>query len=474
MSPKGLREFIGELESGGHLVRLDERVSLDMELAAVLRRVTYAGGPAVLFTSIKEGALPAVGNLFGSWERVALALGADDPYSRLSPVLGGLTARPPSGVLDAVKSIGELSRISRIAPKVVRSGPVRDVAWEEIDLSRLPAIRQWPGEPGRFLTMGVTFVRGDDGSLNFGYYRIQVIGGDRLIMHWMPWRRGAAYGEVKRQVAISFGPDPVTMLMAGTPVPHPLDKALVTGIVRGEGIELVKGESVDVEYPAHSELVVEGELTGEMAMEGPFGDHAGVYSIAKPYPVVRVKAVFSRRDPVIPVTVTGRPVLEDGNIMRFGERVALALVQQLLPEVVDLHMPPEGLGYLTLVSVRKRYPGHAKRVAAALWALSPLYHKFVVVVDSDVDLRNTVSVAYAVSANVDPGRDLQVMDGYPTEELDPSTPTPGFGSKVCVDATRKLPDEYAGREYPGDLVAPPDVEEIARRISESILGGRRA
>ncbi|MGC9116327.1 MAG: UbiD family decarboxylase, partial [Conexivisphaera sp.] len=378
--------------------------------------------------------------------------------------------RPPSGLLGAVRSLGELSQISRVAPRVVRSGPVRETRWDEVDIFRLPAIRQWPGEPGRFLTMGITFVRGDGDSLNFGYYRLQVLGRDSLIMHWMPWRRGASYGELRRQVAISFGPDPVTMLMAGTPVPHPLDKALVTGIIRGEGLELVRGETVDVEYPAHSELVLEGELTGEMATEGPFGDHAGVYSISKAYPVVRIKAVFSRRDPVVPVTVTGKPVLEDGNIIRFGERVALAMVQQLLPEVVDLHMPPGGIGYLTIVSIRKRYPGHAKRIASALWALSPLYHKILVVVDSDVDVRDWTSVSYALSANVDPERDLHVVEGYPTEELDPSTPTPGFGSKVCVDATRKLPEEYGGREYPGDLEAPPEVEALAERASSLILG----
>jgi 4-hydroxy-3-polyprenylbenzoate decarboxylase len=473
MAHGDLRDFLSDLESRGQLIRLGESVSVDLELAAVLRRVTYAGGPAVLFESTREGTLPAVGNLFGSWGRVELAAGGD-PYPALSSALGSLPLRPPSGISGAIRSIGDLSRLSRVAPRTVRSGPVREVPWDEVDLLRLPAIRQWPGEPGRFLTMGITFVRGKGGALDFGYYRLQVLGRDSLIMHWMPWRRGAAYGEESRQIAIVFGPDPVTMLMAGVPVPHPMDKALVVGMLRGEGLELVRGETVDVEYPARSELVIEGELTGEMALEGPFGDHAGVYSAARPYPVVRVRAIFSRRDPVIPVTVTGRPVLEDGNIIRFGERAALAFVQQLLPEVVDLHMPPAGLGYLTLVSIRKRYPGHAMRVAAALWALSPLYHKLTVVLDSDVDLRDPTSVTYAISANVNPGRDIRVVDGYPTEELDPSTPTPGFGSKACVDATRKLPEEYGGAEYPGDLVAPPEVEELARRISESILGGGRA
>ncbi len=471
MPYRGLRDFLEDLEARGQLVRLRESLSLDLELPAVLRRVTYAGGPAVLFESIKEGTLPAVGNLFGSWDRVSLALGGEDPYIRLASYLSSASARPPSGVLEAVRSLGALSALMRAAPKVVRSGPVKDVEWEEVDLWRLPAIRQWPREPGRFFTMAITFVKEDGGSLNFGYYRLQVIDRDRLILHWMPWRRGASAGGAGRGVAIVFGPDPVTMLMAGVPVPRPLDKALVAGALRGEGLELVRGDEVDVEYPAHSELVLEGELTGEVATEGPFGDHAGVYSISKPYPVVRVKAVRSRRDPVIPVTVTGRPVLEDGNIIRFGERVALALLQQLFPEVVDLHMPPEGLGYVTIVSIAKRYPGHARRIAAALWALSPLYHKFVVVVDSDVDPRDRVAVGYAVAANVDPERDMQVVGGYPTEELDPSTPTPGLGSKVCVDATRKLPEEYGGREYPEELAAPREIEELARRLSDSITGG---
>ncbi len=466
-----LRSFLEGLRSRGQLVEVDEPVSVDLELPAVLRRLMYSGGPAAIFRNIREGTLPAVGNLFGSWDRVSMAIGEDDPYPRISKYLESLGPREVPGLLGSLRALGELRQISSALPRPVRSGPVREVSWDRVDLGRLPAVRQWPREPGRFLTMAMTFVKGDRGSLNFGYYRLQVIGEDRIIVHWMPWRRGAAYGESRRQLAVVLGADPITMLMAAVPVPPPLDKALVAGALRGEGLELVRGETVDVDYPARAELVMECELTGETAVEGPFGDHAGVYSPSRPYPVARVKAIFSRRDPIIPVTATGRPVLEDGNMMRFGERVALALLQQVLPEVADLHMPPEGLGYLTIVSIRKRYPGHARRVAAALWALSPLYHKIVVVVDSDVDPRDRSAVAYAVSANVDPGRDVSILEGYPTEELDPSTPIPGLGSKACVDATRKLPEEYGGLEYPGELSVPPEVEERAKLIYERIAGG---
>jgi len=238
-------------------------------------------------------------------------------------------------------------------------------------------------------------------------------------------------------------------------------------------VELVKGSTVNLNYPANAELVIEGRLTGEYVKEGPFGDHVGYYSIVKEYPVVKVTAIYSREGPIIPVTVTGKPVLEDGNIIKFGVEVMKPLLRQLIPEIEDIYMPPEGVGYWTIVSIRKRYPGQARRVMTALWGLLPVYNKVVVVVDSGVNVRDLGEVVYAIASNLNPQRDVVVMPDYPTEELDPSTPTPGLGSKLGLDATRKLPDEYEGKEYPEEAKAPREVEEAAEKLVNTILSRYR-
>jgi len=469
---KDLREYLARIERIGELVRFDEYVSLDLELAAVLRELMYKGGPVVIFEKLRESPLSAVGNIFGSWRRVLEAVGMD-PLDAASRIGDLLMIKPPQSIGDLVRSLGELKRIAEYFPRVVKGGSVRETQWDTRDLTRLPAIRQWPLEPGRFLTYGEVFVKLGD-YRNFGYYRLQVLGKDKLIMHWMPWRRSLMYGEAKLSsegnvdVAVVFGPDPVTMLMGGIPIPHPLDKLLVTGVVRGGGVELIKGATVDVEYPAHAELVIEGRVTVSRAREGPYGDHVGVYSIARDYPVMEVTGIYSRREPLIPVTVTGKPVLEDGYIIRFGERIILPMLKQLIPELINIRIPPEGIGYITLVSVRKRYPGHAKRIMTLLWGLVPLLSKVLVVLDHDVNLENWDEVLYNVAVHVNPQRDVLVIPDYPTEELDPATPIPSLGSKLGIDATRKLPEEYSGKEYPQDLDVPKHIAERASEIANKI------
>ncbi|MGC9180072.1 MAG: UbiD family decarboxylase [Vulcanisaeta sp.] len=471
MAIKDLRSFIKVLEDRNELIRISESLSVDLEVAALLRELMYRGGPAVIIERIREGTLPIIGNLFGKWDRVILAMEGNDPETAVSKLVDLLNLRIPQGFIDSLKSLNELRRFSQYFPRSVGDGPVKEMEWDLIDLTRIPAIRQWIHEPARFITFGITFVKYGN-YRNFGYYRLQVIGRDKFVMHWQPWRRSAMYGELNErpEVAIVFGPDPITMLMAGVSIPHPLDKLLVTGVLRDEGIELVRGSTIDVEYPANAELVIEGELTGEYVREGPFGDHVGVYSIAKEYPVVKVKAIYSRRDPVIPVTVTGKPVLEDGNIIRFGTKVVKSPLKLLLPELVDLEIPPEGLGFVIIVSIRKRYPGHARRIMTALWGLVPVLGKVVIIVDDDINVRDWGQVMYAVATHVNPSRDILIIDNYPVEELDPSTPIPNLGSKVGIDATRKLPEEYGGKEYPMDVTIPSDVADRVRKIVDSIMG----
>ncbi|MGC8571045.1 MAG: UbiD family decarboxylase [Caldivirga sp.] len=464
-----LRSYLRALEAEGELIRVNEPISVELELPALLRGLMYRGGPAVMIERTRENTLPAVGNLFGKWSRVLTALNGVEPGKAAERISELTSLRPPTGIIDALKSLGELRSISRYFPRLINKAPVKENEWGNIDLFRLPAIRQWPKEPGRFLTFAVSFIKHGDVT-NFGYYRLQIIGKDKFIMHWMPWRRSSQYADAgETEVAVVLGPDPVTMLMAGVPVPHPLDKVLVTGVIRGEGIELTSGSTISVEYPANAEIVIEGKLTGEYVKEGPFGDHVGYYSIVKEYPVVKVTAVYSRENPVVPVTVTGKPVLEDGNIIRFGTEVMKPLLRQLLPEVVDVYMPPEGVGYWTVVSIRKRYPGQARRIMAALWGLLPVFNKIVVVVDHDIDVKNMKEVTYAIAANLNPQRDVVVMPEYPTEELDPSTPIPGLGSKLGLDATRKLPGEYNGEEYPEEAQAPSEVEKAIAQIINRIL-----
>ena len=469
MAFNDLRSYLSKLEELGELIRVNDPISVELELPALLRGLMYRNGPAVIIERTKENTLPAVGNLFGKWDRVLMALDGVEPGKAAERITELINLKPPSGLIDTIKALGELRNISRYFPKLTNKAPVKEREWGSIDLFKLPAIRQWPKEPGRFLTFAVSFIK-HGGVTNFGYYRLQVIGRDRFIMHWMPWRRSAQYADMGEvEVAVVLGPDPVTMLMAGTPVPHPLDKLLVTGVIRGEGIELTRGSSISIEYPANAELVIEGKLTGEYVKEGPFGDHVGFYSIVKEYPVVKVTAIYSREDPVIPVTVTGKPVLEDGNIIKFGVEAMKPLLRQLMPEVVDIYMPPEGVGYWTVVSIRKRYPGQARRVMVTLWGLLPVFNKVIVVVDHDVNVRNMSEVTYAIAANLNPQRDVVIMPEYPTEELDPSTPIPGLGSKLGLDATRKLPGEYNGQEYPEEAKAPPEVEEAMAKVIEGIM-----
>ena len=465
---RSLRDFLKDLEDSGELVRFNEEVSLDLELAAILRELARRGGPVVIFERIKEGTLPAVGNIFGTWGRVVRAVGSlTDAASRMASLIN---VRPPSSLIDAIKSIGDLTRVAGYMPKRVSRAPVKEREWRDVDLGKIPALRQWPLEPGRFITFGATFIK-HGGLVNFGYYRLQVLGKDRFIVHWMPWRRSEYYSRLgSTEIAVVLGPDPVTMLMAGVPIPHPLDKVFAAGVVRGEGVEVVEGSTVDLTYPANAELVIEAKLTGEYADEGPFGDHVGYYSIVKKYPVAKVTAVYSREDPLIPVTTTAKPVMEDGNIIRFGVEVLKPLLTLIAPEVKDIYMPPEGVGYVTVVSIEKRYPGEARRVMNLLWGLLPVYNKVVVVVDSDVDVRDLGQVLYSVAANVNPQRDIVIVPESPTEELDPSTPIPNLGSKVGIDATRKLPEEYGGLPYPQEARAPGEVEGRAKAIVDEILG----
>lgn len=470
MSYRDLREFLDELEAKREIVHVYDKVSLDQEIAQILREVCYRRGPAVLFHNVVETSFKVVGNLFGSEERLRLATRGADPSEKVKE-LETLTRLSFRGIGELIKGLSELQKFSRYLPKKVSRAPVHEIE-HEVDLTKLPAIRQWPKEPSRFFTMGMLFIQQGD-NINFGYYRLQVLSKDRLAVHWMPWRRSRQYAESSDsevEVAIVFGADPVTMLMASVPIPHPLDKVLVTGVVRGEGLPLVRGRTVNVLYPANAELVIEGRVNlRELVSEGPFGDHVGFYSPVRPYPVMEVTGIYSREDAIVPVTVTGKPVLEDGYMMMFGERVVLPILRMVLPEVVDLHMPPECVGYVTIVSIKKRYPGHAKRVMMFLWASCPVLHKFVIVVDHDVNVRDLCQVAYAIAANVNPSRDILIVPDYPTEELDPSTPVIDLGSKVGIDATRKLPEEYGGREYPEEVKPSDDVIRKTEKIVVKIL-----
>ncbi len=463
-----LREYLNFLRGHNLLVEIDDEVSLDLELAHILREVCYNNGPAVIFKNVKDCLTKVVGNLFGSLDRIDNILSEDEISRRLEYFSNILKTRY-RGIQDIVKTISEFGKVGKALPRKVGSGPVHEVEWKNIDITKLPAIRQWPGEKARFFTMGITFVAYDD-RINFGYYRLQVVDERRMIMHWMPWRKSREIAEMwsdEVPVAIVFGTDPITMLMASVPIPSPLDKVFITGLLRGRGIDFVEGKSVkNVVYPANSELVIEGVVKlRDLVPEGPFGDHVGVYSPVLKYPIVEVRAIFSRDDPIIPVTVTGKPILEDGYMMIFGERVVKNLLKCIASEIVDLHIPPSGLGYVYIVSIRKKYPGQAKRVMMLLWSLVPVLGKIVIVVDSDVNVRDLNQVMYMIAAHVDPQRDIVIIPRYPTEELDPSTPIVGYGSKVGIDATRKLPEEYGGEKYPEDVK--PD-EETMKKISNII------
>ncbi|MDP6132746.1 MAG: menaquinone biosynthesis decarboxylase [Dehalococcoidia bacterium] len=481
MKFKDLREFIAFLEGKKELRRIQAPVSCELEISEIADRVIKRGGPALLFENVTGYDVPVLLNMYGTEQRTAWALGVEQLEDLAERVQGllRLAQSPPEGLVNKLRTLGQLVHLGSFQPKTVRSGPCQEVVLhgDEVDLNRFPILKCWPLDGGRYITLPLVISRNPEtGVQNYGMYRLQVYDRNTTGMHWQTQKVGAHHyrlnqerGDSRMEVAVALGGDPASIWTGSAPLPPDMDEMTVAGFLREEGVELVKGKTVDLLIPAQAEIVLEGYVgVGEKRMEGPFGDHTGYYSMEDPYPVFHVNCITHRRNPIYPATIVGRPPKEDYWMGKVSERVFLPTIRMILPEVVDMNMPAEGVFHnLVIVSMKKEYPGQARKVMYGLWGLGLMsLTKTIVVVDHFVNVHDLSEVAWRVTNNIDPAQDL-VMASGPLDDLDVASPTGRFGSKVGIDATRKGPLEGRQRMWPPDVVMSPEVKELVdRRWSE--------
>lgn len=459
------------LEKIDQLKRITTRVSVDLEIAEILRRVMYMNeGPAVLFDNVEGYKIPVLGNAFGSLRRLKIALDMEN-FEEIGERMSALTRlKIPHGLLNKFKMLPKLSEIADYGPKSVNSGPITEIIeTSNPSLNILPIIKSFPKDSGRFITFGITVTKNPETQVrNMGVYRLQVIDSKKAIMHWQIHKRGALHYQMnkensqKTEVAIVIGADPATVFSAVAPVPEGLDKFLFAGITRKKGIDLVKCRTVDVEVPATAEIVLEGYVDpSELNVEGPFGDHTGYYTPPEPFPTFTLTGIMMRKNPIYLTTVVGKPILEDAYIGKVIERSFLPLVRLFQPEVVDFSMPPAGwFQGLAIVSIKKRYPGQAKKVMMGLWGMGQLsLTKILIVVDQDVNVHDMNDVIWAVTTRADPKRDTMLIDNAPTDTLDPASSLLNLGSKMGIDATKKMKEE--GYERPIQEEAVPNESTVS-------------
>jgi 4-hydroxy-3-polyprenylbenzoate decarboxylase len=456
-----LREFIGQLESQGELKRIRAEVSPRLEMTEICDRVLRSGGPALLFERPAGFGMPVLANLFGTVRRVAAAMGVADAQAlrQVGKMLAFLREpEPPKGLRDLWDKFPVWKQLLNLPPKVVSSAACHEVVHEgaAVDLARLPVQTCWPGDAGPLITWGLTVTRGPTKPRqNLGIYRQQVIGRNRVIMRWLAHRGGAldyrdhlAVSKEPFPVAVALGADPATMLAAVTPIPDALSEYQFAGLLRGARTELVKCLGSGLEVPATAEIVLEGFLGEETAEEGPHGDHTGYYNEVERFPVMTIERITTRRAPIYHSTYTGKPPDEPAMLGVALNEVFVPLLQRQFPEIVDFYLPPEGCSYrLAVVSMKKQYAGHAKRVMFGVWSYLRqfMYTKLIVVCDDDVDVRDWKEVVWAVTTRVDPARDTVVVENTPIDYLDFASPVSGLGSKMGIDATHKWPGETSRR-----------------------------
>jgi 4-hydroxy-3-polyprenylbenzoate decarboxylase len=473
---RDLRDFLAQLEARGELKRIAAEVDPRLEMTEICDRVLKAGGPALLFEKPRGHAMPVLANLFGSVQRVAAGMGQDsvEALRAVGRQLAELKSpEPPRGLRDAWDKIPILKQLFTMSPRVVGNAPCQELVWEgaDVDLGRLPIQTCWPGDAAPLITWGLTVTRGPHKSRqNLGIYRQQVIAPNKLIMRWLAHRGGAldyrdhalAHPREPFPVAVALGADPATMLGAVTPVPDSLGEYQFAGLLRGARTEIVKCLSHDLQVPASAEIVLEGHIhPGETALEGPFGDHTGYYNEQERFPVFTIDRITLRRDAIYHSTYTGKPPDEPAVLGMALNEVFVPLLVKQFPEIVDFYLPPEGCSYrIACVSIRKQYPGHAKRVMFGIWSFLRqfMYTKFIIVTDDDVNVRDWKEVMWAMTTRVDPARDTLIADNTPIDYLDFASPVAGLGSKMGMDATNKWPAETS-RQWGRAIAMSDDVKK---------------
>ncbi|WP_091736835.1 UbiD family decarboxylase [Phenylobacterium immobile] len=472
MAYRSMREFMDRLEAAGELVRVSEPVSSVLEMTEICRRLLANGGPAVLFEHViradgERSSMPCLANLFGTVKRVAMGVTLEgrerstpEDLREVGELLAFLRApQPPRGLKDALGMLPLAKTVMAMRPQIVGAAPVQEIVWtdDQIDLSKLPIQTCWPGEPAPLITWPLVVTKGpgatSEDDYNLGIYRMQVLGRDRTVMRWLAHRGGAQHhrrwkAQGKREplpACAVIGADPGTILAAVTPVPETLSEYQFAGLMRGAKIELVQAKTVPLLVPANAEIVIEGHvLLDEYADEGPYGDHTGYYNSVERFPVFQVSAITMRRNPIYLTTFTGRPPDEPSVLGEALNEVFIPLLRQQFPEIIDFWLPPEGCSYrIAVVSMKKAYPGHAKRVMMGVWSYLRqfMYTKWVIVVDDDINARDWKDVMWAMSTRMDPARDITLVEGTPIDYLDFASPESGLGSKIGLDATNKWPPE---------------------------------
>lgn len=476
MKYKDLRDFIKQLEAKGELVRVTHEVDPNLEMTEICDRTLRAGGPAILFENPKGFDVPVLGNLFGTPKRVAMGMGEEsvEALREVGELLAFLKEpEPPKGLKDAWEKLPVFKQVLNMAPKVVSKAACQKVVLEgdDVDLTKLPIQTCWPGDAAPLITWALVVTKGPNKERqNLGIYRQQVIAKNKVIMRWLAHRGGALdYKDWQEKhpgepfpVAVALGADPATILAAVTPVPDTLSEYGFAGLLRGDKTEVVKCMGSDLQVPASAEYVLEGYLMpGEEADEGPFGDHTGYYNEVESFPVFTIERITHRKDPIYHSTYTGRPPDEPAILGLALNEVFVPILKKQFPEIVDFYLPPEGCSYrMAVVSMKKQYPGHAKRIMLGVWSFLRqfMYTKFVIVTDDDVNVRDWNDVIWAMTTRMDPARDTTIIENTPIDYLDFASPVSGLGSKMGMDATNKWQGE-TDREWGEPIVMDDDVKK---------------
>jgi 4-hydroxy-3-polyprenylbenzoate decarboxylase len=485
MKYKDLRDFIAQLEHQGELKRVAIEIDPHLEMTEICDRVLKAGGPAILFEKPKGHTIPVLGNLFGTPRRVAMGMGQEsvEALREVGKLLAYLKEpEPPKGLMDAWEKFPVLKQVLNMVPKELSKAPCQEIVCEgkDVDLGRLPIQTCWPGDIGPLITWGLTVTKGPHKTRqNLGIYRQQVIGPNKLIMRWLAHRGGAldfrdfclANPGQPYPIAVALGADPATILGAVTPVPDTLSEYQFAGLLRGAKTEIVKCLSHGLQVPASAEIVLEGYIyPGETALEGPYGDHTGYYNEQETFPVFTIERITMRQDPIYHSTYTGKPPDEPAILGVALNEVFVPLLQKQFTEIVDFYLPPEGCSYrMAVVSMKKQYAGHAKRVMFGVWSFLRqfMYTKFIIVTDDDVNIRDWKEVIWAITTRVDPARDTLIVENTPIDYLDFASPISGLGGKMGLDATNKWPGETNrewGKPITMDKAVKARVDEIWKDI----------
>ena len=477
---KDLRDFIAALEKEGELKRISTEVSSHLEVTEISDRTLKSQGPALLFENIKGSSIPLLANLFGSARRIALGMGQDnlDGLRDVGKLLAFLKEpKPPSGWKDLWENLPNYRSVLNISPNVKRSAPCQEVVItdEEVDLSIFPIQTSWPGDAGPLVTWPLVITKGPDKERqNLGIYRMQQIGQNKLIMRWLSHRGGALDfrdWKIKHPgkpfpVSVAIGADPATILATVTPDPDSLSEYAFAGLLRGSKTNVIKSQTNQLQVPTSAEIILEGYIDcDELAEEGPFGDHTGYYNEVDKFPVYTVTRITHRREPIYHSTYTGRPPDEPAMLGVALNEIFVPILQKQFPEIQDFYLPPEGCSYrMAIVSIRKQYPGHAKRIMMGVWSFLRqfMYTKFIVVVDEEINIRSWEDVIWAITTRIDPIRDTVMIDNTPIDYLDFASPASGLGSKMGLDATNKWAGE-TNREWGTPIEM---TDGVKRRIDE--------